>query len=128
MHTDPWTLQKGDLMGRVVRAQRKNRRVLVSGGISGLLMALAIRVVKKSELRVCGVLRPAYHKLAASGFFNACLPFIPGMRLLSFEKPQGTELQLLMGARPIARRTAGSQTWQISRPFRLFIDETSLPQ
>lgn len=125
---DPWTLQKADIIGRVVSAWRKNRSVVVPGGMCGMVMALAIRAMKKVKLHLSGLFSPVYLRLERSGLFNVCLPLIPRMRLLSFEKPQGTELQLLMGARPIARRTAGSGKWQISRPFRLFINETSLPE
>ena len=128
VHMDPWTLQKGDILGQVVSARRKNTNVVVTGGMPGLVTALAIRAMKKINLRLSKLFRPIYHRLERSGLFNACLPLIPRMRLLSFEKPQGRELYLFMGARPIARRSAGGSKWQISRPFRLFINETSLPE
>jgi hypothetical protein len=33
-----------------------------------------------------------------------------------------------MGRRVIGRRIEGKRGWQIRRPFRLFVDETSLPE
>jgi hypothetical protein len=40
----------------------------------------------------------------------------------------GKELQLLMGRRVIGRWLPGMSRWHIRRPFRLFVDEASLPE
>ncbi|MGD8776215.1 MAG: hypothetical protein PVF76_16570 [Syntrophobacterales bacterium] len=48
--------------------------------------------------------------------------------MISFNRDAGTELQLVMGQRVIGRRLEGKTRWHIQRPFRLFVDETSLPE
>jgi hypothetical protein len=49
-------------------------------------------------------------------------------RAISLSHTAGTELQLLMGRRAIGRWLPGKSGWNIRRPFRLFVDEESLPE
>jgi hypothetical protein len=49
------------------------------------------------------------------------------MRIISLNRPEGAELQLLVGQRVIGRRPAGRRYWLIRRPFMSFVDEKSLP-
>jgi hypothetical protein len=50
------------------------------------------------------------------------------MRLLYFKKPQGTEIQIMMGKWIIGRYIPQRDSWQIRRPFRIFIDISALPK
>jgi hypothetical protein len=49
-------------------------------------------------------------------------------KVISFDRAEGTELQLLLGRRVIGRWLPGMTQWLIRRPFRLFVDEGSLPE
>jgi hypothetical protein len=49
-------------------------------------------------------------------------------KVISFDRAEGLELQLLMGRRVIGRWLPGMTQWLIRRPFRLFVDEASLPE
>jgi hypothetical protein len=50
------------------------------------------------------------------------------LRLLYFKKPQGMEIQLILGKWIIGRYIPQRDCWQISRPFRIFIYTAALPK
>ncbi len=127
INMDPWILSPDDIFGRVVSAKRENRSVTIHGGALGRIFAPILWTIKKVNLSVSIVLHPIYHCLARSGIFIKFNQFLPKTRVLSFHRTGGTEYHLLMGNRVIGRRLLGKDQWQIARPFRLFVDETSLP-
>jgi hypothetical protein len=124
---DPWVLQSGDIIGRVVSARRGSNSVTILGGTWGRVLAPALRTKKQLNRTISKILHPAYHALARSELFRSFLPLHRKMRVVSFNRSGGKELQLLLGKRVIGRRPTGRDQWQITRPFRLFIDESSLP-
>jgi signal peptidase I len=113
-----------NILGHVISVQRENLTVTIHGGKKGLLIAKVLRIKKALSLKISRILHPLYHALAGSGIFRITRF---ETQILCFERPEGTEMQLLLGKRVIAKRHAGSNEWKIRRPFRLFIDETSLP-
>ena len=125
---DQWVLKPDQILGRVVSAQRGNRRRRVFGGPVGQLFAAVLRVIHAIDSHVCYLLRPAYNELARVGVFACLLPAKMRPRVISFDRTEGKELQLLMGRRVIGRWLPGRSRWHICRPFRLFVDEESLPE
>lgn len=123
---DPWILTPDDIIGRVVSAKRKNRVFPVSGGLRGRIYGLFILRYNMLIRKAPGLLHSIYHLVSNTGIFRKLLP-LSNTQILSFKRPNGAELQLVMGKRIIARRLPGSEQWQIKRPFRLFIDEKTLP-
>jgi hypothetical protein len=126
-HADDWVLRRENILGRVVAAQRRNRRLRVFGGLWGHLLSVAIRATKSIDSNLTSMLRPFYQWLARAGVFRRWLPSGMRPRVISFNRDAGTELQLVMGQRVIGRRLEGKTGWHIRRPFRLFVDEASLP-
>lgn len=127
INIDPWVLLPDDIIGHVVSAQRKSRIVTIHGGAWGRIFVPALWTIKQVNLAVSRTLYPVYHWIAGSGIFIKFNWFLPKIHVLSFNRPEGRELQLLMRDRVIGRRLPGKDQWQIARPFRLFVDETSLP-
>jgi len=125
---DPWILGPEHILGRVVSAQRENRRRRIFGGPLGRLFAAAVRIIHAVDSCVSFLLRPAYREFARAGIFNRLLPAQMRPRVLSLNRGAGKELQLVMGRRVIGRWLPGSRGWQIRRPFRLFVDEEALPE
>jgi signal peptidase len=130
-NVDVWLLNPDDILGKVVYVQRKNRRLHIYGGLIGQVLAIPLRVRAKIihliNSRISSLLHPAYHWLARTGIFRRWLPTQIKTRILSFKRTTGTERQLLMGRYIICRYLPGKKKWQIRRPFRLFVDEDSLP-
>jgi hypothetical protein len=125
---DTWLLKHDEILGRVFSAQRGNRQRRVLGGLLGRLVAAKVRVIHAMDSRVSYLLRPAYNELAKVGIFTRLLPAQMRPRVISFARETGTELQLVMGRKVIGRRLEGKTGWYIKRPFRLFVDEASLPE
>ncbi|MBW4055525.1 MAG: signal peptidase I [Proteobacteria bacterium] len=127
-NVDAWTLGTHDIIGRVIYAQRRTRRLRIYGGGAGRCYAAAARVSLLINLKISIAFGPFYNWLAKAGVFRCCLPARLSPKVISFSRPVGTELQLLMGKLVIGRCLSGMDHWQIRRPFRLFVDESSLPR
>jgi hypothetical protein len=125
---DEWNLGPDNIIGRVISAQRGDRRRLVFGGSLGQLLSVAINAIDKMDSGVSNLLSPAYQRLASSDIFKKWLPDRMKTRVISFDRAAGKELQLLMGKRVIGRLLPGKTGWHIRRPFRLFVDEETLPE
>jgi len=127
-HVDPWILRHDQILGRIVAAQRGNRWRRIFGGMVGRLLAVSVIAIHGVDSWVSFLLRPAYREFARAGIFIRLLPAQMRPRVISFDRGAGKELQLLMGGRVIGRWLPGKSGWQIRRPFRLFVDEASLPE
>jgi hypothetical protein len=139
-HMDPWILRPDNVVGRVVCAQRRNRRLRIFGGFMGRLFLVAVRTIHLADSAISSLLRPVYHwvapliskdystGLARRGVFRRLMHKLVAPRIVSFNRPEGIALQVLMGRRVIGWLPAGKENWHIRRPFRLFVDEQSLPR
>jgi len=125
---DPWILSPENIIGRVVSTKRARRNLRVRGGGTGVVVAGILRLRKRIGIRISKALHPFYHRLSGSGIFHGWLSRFMKMRLLYFKKPQGKEIQLLMGKWIIGRYIPQRDSWQIRRPFRVFIDTSALPK
>ena len=124
---DPGLLSHDQILGRVFFSERGNRQRRVFGGEIGQLFGVVIRTIHALDARVASRFRPAYDRLARAGVFRRWLPGWMKTKAISLSHPAGTELQLLMGRRVVGRWLPGMNRWHIRRPFRLFVDEASLP-
>jgi hypothetical protein len=125
--SDPLILGPEHIVGRVVSAQLGNRRRTIAGGTRGRLYSSRLRAIYMLNSKIYSLLGPAYHRLAGASFLRRRLPRLAQTRVLSFHRPAGTELKLLMGRRVIGRLLPGRKEWEIQPPFRLFVDEVKLP-
>lgn len=123
---DPWVLSPNRILGRIVCVRRGNRRRRVAGGTLGHLLGVTIRAINGIDQRVSVLLHPAYEWSSRRDMFRRLLPAQLTPRVISFSRPEGVELQLLIGWWLIGRRLPGRSRWYIRRPFRLFVDEDSL--
>lgn len=125
---DSWVLSPEQILGRVVSIQRRERRRRIFGGTVGRTFAGAVRAIHLLDKSLCFLLRPAYDRLIRTGILRPWGKSLIKTRVLSFNRPQGTELQLLWGRWVIGRHRPGGARWHIRRPFRLFVHEATLPQ
>ena len=125
--TDSWILRPEEIKGRVDSALRGAKKIPIHGGRRGMMYASALRSIKRANLTISRILHPAYHRLAESGIFRRAMPFRARSRVLCFTRPKGIEMQLHIGPWIIGRHLPGQNYWHIKRPFKLFIDEYSLP-
>jgi signal peptidase I len=125
---DPWVLTPVSIIGRVVYAQRGNKRRKVFGGPTGQLCAVGGRARKVLDMWVTSLLHHPYHWMVRIGILGRLIQRQIKLKVISLNRPEGIELQLLMGRRVIGRLLRGRKKWYIQRPFRLFLDESTLPE
>jgi signal peptidase I len=125
---DPWPLRPEDIIGRIDRAERKNRTKKICAGLRGRIYVSGFRAMKQADSMVSGILHPAYRWFAKSGVFKKFLPQQMKPQVLCFKGSNFTEMQLLIGSRVVGRLLPGQDRWHIRRPYRLFIDELTLPK
>lgn len=124
---DDWILLPNEVIGRVVCAQRGKKKVTIFGGFYGRIYALSLDMVKRIDLVFSTILRPFYRWFAQTGIVRKLFSSWIHTRVSCFKYGDGMEMQLHLGRRVIGRRFPGQDQWYIQRPFKLFIDESSLP-
>ena len=120
---DPWIIHPEDILGRVVRAARGKKQRFVYGGIRGQLWSLSASAFKMLEKSLSFF----YHHLGQSGLFRYFVPLQKRMRIIALTSATGKEFKLLLGRWVVGRYKPDMISWHIRRPFRLFVDERSLP-
>ena len=120
-------LRATDLNGHVIAAWRGQKRLKIYGGSVGHLIANAVRIIRKPDRFISWILRPAYDALAGSGALRQILP--PGWRprLVSYLVDGSIHYQLLLSGHLVGRYDHVFGVWRIKRPFKLLVDERSLP-
>lgn len=124
---DSWEIRQDDILGRAVSVERVGRTIPVAGGLAGHLAAHALGILQKLDHRSSWALHPVYHFLSRSGIARRFVPESMTPRIITLTRKNGEERQLLMGNKMIGRRLPGEKAWRIRRPFRLFVDERTLP-
>ncbi len=125
---DGYTVSPAAVIGRVTHATRGGKRRVVHGGARGRLVGIGTRLCLGIRRALLCVLRPAYG--AFSGLF--AFKWLAGwmnLRVVHYSRPGRTqELHLLRGSRCIGRLLPGQNRWHITAPYRLLVDEPSLPR
>jgi hypothetical protein len=124
---DPWILEPGEIIGRVIFACRRNRRIRIWNGPPGHIHSLAFRAGREMDHFVSSLLHPSYRWLSRKGVIRKLFRENFKPRILALQRPEGVEFQLFFKNRQIGRRRPGAPTWEIKRPYRLWIDESTLP-
>lgn len=124
---DEWLLRQEELRGRVVAAWRGSRRRPVAGGRAGQLIASLLRLGLAFERGLVRLGQPLYRALAGHGRLTRRLPRGWRPRPVAFQGAEGTQLRLIWGRRVVGQYDPDRHRWLIRRPYRLLVDEASLP-
>jgi signal peptidase I len=125
---DDEVLQAGDIIGRVRTAQRGARRWRVHGGWLGLAVLPWARLGRGIRSSTWLIPHKLYHLLASLGPFDRTLPACLRPRLVRFDTRHRSFVKLLMGRQTIGHYDLRRKEWRIRRPFRLLVDEQTLPE
>ncbi|HEX7523761.1 MAG TPA: hypothetical protein VF357_06140 [Candidatus Deferrimicrobium sp.] len=120
-------LQFEDIQGRVVAAWRGRKRREIAGGFRGRWNGRWLRVQRLMDRGVSPLLHPLYRSLSLRGRFARCLPASFRPRVVVFRDQGQDRFRLLLGERVIGRYEEQERQWRIQRPFRLLVDERTLP-
>ena len=121
---DPWVIRPEDVIGQVVWATRGEKRRPIYGGRVGQLWSFGV----KRFVVAVRCFSFFYHLLARSGLLRRLIPLHKRMRIVALRRKGGRAFKLLLGNWLIGNYQPGMNYWQIRRPFRLFVDERSLPR
>lgn len=124
---DDLILRPEMIIGKVTGIRRGKRMIRVRGGLQGRLWTAAYRTIKKALATAEIILVKPYHLLAISGIFRIWLPESLKYKVIKIEKKENVGLILSMGGRMIGRYNYRIGKWLIKPPYKLFVDETSLP-
>jgi signal peptidase I len=124
---DTGHLRQDDIVGRAVSVERRGMVIPVAGGLAGRLLSTVIRAARRCDHLASHVLHPCYRGLVRSGLFRAFLPPVLRPRVIMYDRDGRREMQLVIRSSVIGRRPAGAGSWTIRRPFRIFVDEQTLP-
>ena len=125
---DRFVLTPDHIIGRVIAVKRGSSQRSVWGGPVGRLVGTTLEIINTVKAAIAHLLYPLYERASKSGIVRRWIRGRLKIRVVSFERPGGKDLQLLLGHRLIGRRLPTKSHWHIRRPFRLFVDEASLPE
>jgi signal peptidase I len=117
---DASILHPDQIMGRIIYAERNNKRMRIYNGYLGAVQAAKVRRIRETKENLCIIMKQPYY------FLSGKLKLPVKKKVLTFQRPEGKELQIVIGSVVAARKLPG-EGWQIHPPFRLFLDESSLP-
>ncbi|MBU0996166.1 MAG: signal peptidase I [Proteobacteria bacterium] len=124
---DSFVLRAMDIAGKVVFRTRMNKTCQVHGGAQGIFL----HTIWQTWLVLSGMgrflFRPAWLFLVNRRPLRWLLPFMPDIRVVSFARPEGKELQAFIGKYLVARRFPSETEWRLNRFSRLMIREDHLP-
>jgi len=125
---DPYILRAEKIIGLVLSIQRKNKSLKIYGGMKGIGYVCLIKLRKTLTSRFIKILGPIYRKLAESTILKIMIPRrLLSPKIIFFKRPGGQMIQIFVGTWLIGRLEPSSNQWRIKPPFRLFIDEKTLP-
>jgi len=123
---DDCVLRPNDIIGRVVYVQRGKKEIKIIDGFPGRIYASILEAGKRIDMVVSTILRPVYRWLTRTGIFRKLFSRWIHIKVLCYKNGDSMEMQLQLGRRVIGRRLPGKNQWHIVRPFKVFIDETTL--
>ena len=125
---DLWTLQKKQIYGRIINAHQGDKCRKIAGGLLGRFAGFSCYMRRKAAWRVVQLLRPFYKSLCTNGFLHWLIPVRLTPQVATFHSDTHVTHRLLLGKRIIGSFDDSLLQWQIRRPYRLFVDESSLPK
>ena len=125
---DPWILGEKEICGRVVAAHRKNTRRMIAGGTKGMFQGSWCQAKRMVTAMFVKIFRSAYRALCSDGWMHWLIPVRLTPHISIFRSSSTASHRLLLGKRVIGIYDESLLRWQIHRPYRILVDESSLPK
>ena len=126
-YTDPELLKQEDIYGQVIAAHRGNKRRKIASGYFGRVVGKYCQLRRLALFQVLRFLRPVYRSFCTGGILHWLIPVRLKPQVATFQSNAYACHRLLLGKRIIGSYDDSLHRWQIRRPYRLFVDESSLP-
>ncbi len=125
--SDPYTLEAKDIIGRVCTSVREGRSRSVYGGAAGVAAMYSIRIRKPAAQFISGMLHSIYRFISRTGIMRKLLPEKKKIDVAVFERQNIQYPKIIFSGRTIGRYNQKDKRWHIKRPYRIFVDESRLP-
>ena len=125
---DSWVLQEGDIHGRVIAAHQGERSRKIYGGLPGRLSGISCLSRRKTNALMVTLLGPVYRAFCHGGLLHRLIPVRLKPQVATFQSFTNTSHKLLLGKQVIGSYDHALLRWQIKRPYRILINESSLPE
>lgn len=124
---DPWAVKKDHIYGRVIAAHRGKKRRKIASGCMGSIEGKLCRMRRIIFTIFISPLAPVYRSFCTGGILHWLIPFRLQPHVVFFKTGSNCSYKLLLGKLVIGTYDEVLSKWQIKRPYRLFINESSLP-
>lgn len=126
-YEDPWCLHRTAIIGKVNAAIRHRQRRRVHGGFKGQMFAKLSHWRYKLSLKGIYFLYPFYQFILNQRILTGIGALFIRPRVVVFKAKDTSNIILLSGKRMIGQYSTDRNRWHIGRFYRLFIDESTLP-
>ena len=123
---DEKDITKENIIGKIVFAERQNRKIRIHGGARGYLQSRIFKTIKSVDKAVSFCLHGIYRLIAENIFLKRMFSRYIPWKIIFFNKTKDKEIQVVIGNWVIGRMLPGHNEFMIKRPFRLFVDETEI--
>jgi signal peptidase len=125
---DDWFLKDENILGKVIAALRNNSQRKIANGFLGRIVSKYCQLRRFSLILIFQFFKPAYKSLCTGGILHWLIPVRLTPQVATFQSGTNDVHKLLLGKRIIGSYNETLLQWQIRRPYRLFVDESSLPK
>lgn len=122
--SDDQPINQQDILGKVVAAYRGEKRFRVRDGKYGYRIHCYLQIRKRVLPGLIKMFSFWYHLLSGSGIFINFLPKKFKLRIIEYHNRQA---HLYIGNILVGRYDVRRHHWIIFRPWRIFVDEKTLP-
>ncbi len=124
---DPYAIEKKDIIGRVHESRRDGRLRKIHGGAIGIAVMHLAKIRKPAVIFTTGMLHNAYRFISRTGIMRRLLPESRQIEVAVFERKNIRYPKIIFSGRTIGRYDQKEKRWNIKRPYRIFLDESRLP-
>lgn len=124
---DPWLVKQEDILGHVIAAHRGTKRRLISCGYWGKLAGNFCHAKRRVTNLLVKLLRPVYRSLSTGGILHWLTPVRISPQVATFQSDTIASHKLLLGKQVVGFYDHNRLQWEIKRPYRIVVDESSLP-
>jgi hypothetical protein len=125
---DAFLLKPKNIKGQVVAAWQGQKRRKIAGGLRGKLAGSWLHWQHALDQGISSWLHPLYQALSNRDLITRILSASLRPQVVVFNARGQNQFRILLGQRIIGQYDDVRQRWQIRRPFRLLVNERTLPR
>jgi len=123
---DPFWIQPHQVLGKVNALWRGQKNIRVLNGMLGLIWSYFIRVLREIDRAISPMIHPFYRSFSTNSKILGMLSSQFEPQIHRFKGNGRVYYKVILGNRVVGLYDNDLEIWRISRPFRVFVDETKL--